>query len=69
MPVQVATPEQAQEAHAFVRKWLAEHVSDRVSKTVRILYGTPYPTNAIHRQIRCINTVNPPISGGGRSRS
>jgi len=35
----VATPEQAQEAHAFVRKWLQEHVSERASKTVRILYG------------------------------
>lgn len=37
--LQVATPQQAQETHAFVRKWFADNVSDTVSKSVRILYG------------------------------
>lgn len=35
----VATPEQAEETHAFLRKWLADNVSQKVSDSVRILYG------------------------------
>ncbi|KAL4422004.1 hypothetical protein ABPG77_005434 [Micractinium sp. CCAP 211/92] len=35
----VATPEQAQEVHAYVRKWIAEHVSADVADKLRILYG------------------------------
>ena len=35
----VATPEQAQDAHAFLRKWLAENLSNEVAQSVRILYG------------------------------
>lgn len=35
----VATPEQAQEVHAFLRKWVADKVSPEVSDTVRIIYG------------------------------
>jgi len=34
-----ATPEQAQEVHASIRKWLSEHVSADVANAVRILYG------------------------------
>ncbi|VEL07735.1 unnamed protein product [Protopolystoma xenopodis] len=34
-----ATPEQAQEVHAALRKWLSENVSPAVSASVRILYG------------------------------
>jgi len=34
-----ATPEQAQEVHAALRKWLAEKVSAEVSENLRILYG------------------------------
>lgn len=37
--LQVATPDQAQEAHAFVRSWLEDNVSRDVAQTVRILYG------------------------------
>lgn len=33
-----ATPEQAQEAHAFIRLKLAHH-SDKIAATIRILYG------------------------------
>ncbi|KAI9222134.1 triose phosphate isomerase [Blastocladiella britannica] len=35
----VATPEQAQEVHAFIRKWLADHVSAAVADNTRIIYG------------------------------
>ncbi|KAL3316626.1 Triosephosphate isomerase B [Cichlidogyrus casuarinus] len=34
-----ATPEQAQEVHLDLRKWLADNVSADVSKKLRILYG------------------------------
>lgn len=34
-----ATPEQAQEVHAALRKWLTENVSAEVANSVRILYG------------------------------
>jgi triosephosphate isomerase len=34
-----ATPEQAQEAHAFVRKSLAEYFNNAVANNIRILYG------------------------------
>jgi len=35
----VATPEQADEAHAFVRKWLEEHIGQANAANLRILYG------------------------------
>ncbi|ORZ39014.1 triose phosphate isomerase [Catenaria anguillulae PL171] len=35
----VATPDQAQDVHAFIRKWLAEHVSAEVAQATRIIYG------------------------------
>ncbi|XP_078392960.1 triosephosphate isomerase B-like [Cetorhinus maximus] len=34
-----ASPQQAQEIHEKIRKWLKEHVSESVSKSVRIIYG------------------------------
>jgi len=34
-----ASPEQAQEVHAALRKWLTDNVSADVAKTTRILYG------------------------------
>jgi len=34
-----ATPEQAQEVHAQLRKWLREKVSEAVGNSVRIIYG------------------------------
>ena len=34
-----ASPEQAQEVHAAIRAWLAEHVSPQVAEATRILYG------------------------------
>lgn len=35
----VATPEQAEEVHAYLRKWLVDNVSQDVADKVRILYG------------------------------
>jgi triosephosphate isomerase len=35
----VASPEQAQEVHAYVRKWLAEHPGVKVAGRTRVLYG------------------------------
>lgn len=35
----VATPEQAQDAHAFIRGWLQANVSAPVAARTRILYG------------------------------
>ena len=34
-----ATPEQAQEVHELIRKWLTTSVSDEVAKKTRIIYG------------------------------
>lgn len=35
----VASPEQAQEVHGDIRKWLAENVSKEVAEKTRIQYG------------------------------
>lgn len=35
----VATPEQAQDVHQFVRSWVAQNVSKDVANKVRIIYG------------------------------
>lgn len=35
----VATPEQAQETHAYIRQWLTENVSEEVAAATRIIYG------------------------------
>jgi triosephosphate isomerase len=34
-----ATPQQAQEAHAFIRRWIAERLPAFVAEQIRILYG------------------------------
>uniref|UniRef100_T1J351 Triosephosphate isomerase n=1 Tax=Strigamia maritima TaxID=126957 RepID=T1J351_STRMM len=34
-----ATPQQAQEVHAYLRKWFLDNVSPEVSAAVRIIYG------------------------------
>lgn len=35
----VATPDQAQEVHVDVRKWLSSNVSQNVADTIRVIYG------------------------------
>ncbi|KAK6621841.1 hypothetical protein RUM44_001648 [Polyplax serrata] len=34
-----ATPQQAQEVHSALRKWLRDNVSDKVAEEIRIVYG------------------------------
>lgn len=34
-----ASPQQAQDAHAFIRSWLAKNVSEQVAQETRIIYG------------------------------
>lgn len=34
-----ATPEIAQEAHDFIRKWIAQAASEAVAQSVRVIYG------------------------------
>ena len=42
-----ATPETAQESHAFIRGWLAENISPAVASATRLLYGgSVKPDNA-----------------------
>lgn len=36
---ETATPEQAQEAHAFIRKWFHDRFSGNAAQAMRILYG------------------------------
>ena len=35
----VASPQQAQEVHAAIRKWLGENVSAEAASSTRIIYG------------------------------
>ena len=35
----VATPEQAQNTHADIRKWLSQNINDDVANSTRIIYG------------------------------
>ena len=35
-----ATPEQAQEVHAAIRRWVAVIAGEKASEGIRILYGT-----------------------------
>ncbi|CAG8463158.1 18578_t:CDS:2, partial [Acaulospora morrowiae] len=35
----VATPQQAQEVHEFIRKWLKENVSEETAQNTRVIYG------------------------------
>jgi triosephosphate isomerase len=37
-----ATPDQAQEVHDLIRKWLNDNVSSDVANSVRIIYGGMY---------------------------
>lgn len=35
----VASPEQAEEAHAFIRQFMAKEASVEISEKIRIIYG------------------------------
>jgi triosephosphate isomerase len=51
----VATPEQAEETHAQIRAWIAENVSARVAREVRIIYGGSVKANNAQILISCPN--------------
>lgn len=51
----VATPAQAEETHAQIRAWIAEHVSHAVAADVRILYGGSVKANNCQTLISCAN--------------
>jgi triosephosphate isomerase len=59
----VATPEQAQEVHADLRKWLADRYNPQVAAQVRILYGgSVKPDNA--RELMSLADVDGALIGG-----
>eukprot|EP01070_Trichotokara_eunicae_P006171 Trichotokara_eunicae@DN4864_c0_g1_i2.p1 len=51
----VATPEQAEEAHAELRALLSSKVSDEVGKTTRIVYGGSVSEKNCKTLIECPN--------------
>lgn len=51
----VATPEQAEETHAQIRAWIAQNVSEEVSRAVRILYGGSVKASNCVTLISCPN--------------
>lgn len=51
----VATPEQAEETHAQIRAWIAENVSPRVAREVRIIYGGSVKASNAQTLISCPN--------------
>lgn len=51
----VATPEQAEEAHAACRNWLAQNVSSDVANSVRIIYGGSVNAKNCGTLITCPN--------------
>ncbi|MCX7865937.1 triose-phosphate isomerase [Limisphaera sp. VF-2] len=58
-----ATPEQAQEAHAFIRRLLAELYDEGVARRVRIQYGgSVKPSNA--RELMSLPDVDGALVGG-----
>jgi len=58
-----ATPEQAQQAHAFIRGLLAGMYDDTVARRVRIQYGgSVKPSNA--RDLMCLPDVDGALVGG-----
>ena len=59
----VATTEQAQEVHAFIRGLLTKHFTEPVAQKVRILYGgSVKPSNA--KELLGIDHVDGALVGG-----
>ena len=59
----VATPVQAQEVHAEIRAWLADHLGDEQAYQVRILYGgSMKPNNAA--ELLAMTDVDGGLIGG-----
>lgn len=51
----VATPEQAEETHGQIRAWVAENVSARVARNLRIIYGGSVKASNAQALITCPN--------------
>mmetsp|Transcript_29764 Transcript_29764/g.49784 ORF Transcript_29764/g.49784 Transcript_29764/m.49784 type:complete len:267 (+) Transcript_29764:92-892(+) len=51
----VATPEQAEQTHVEIRRWLAEKVSATVAKEVRIIYGGSVKGKNCRELMACAN--------------
>ncbi len=58
-----ATPEQAQEVHAFLRSQLAQLYDEKTSQQIRILYGGSVKPNNI-RQLMQQNDIDGALVGG-----
>jgi triosephosphate isomerase len=51
----VATPEQAEETHMHIRSWIADNVSPKVARDVRIIYGGSVKASNAKSLISCPN--------------
>ena len=51
----VATPKQAEESHADIRKWLATKVGAEIAREVRIVYGGSVKGSNCEELIKCPN--------------
>jgi triosephosphate isomerase len=61
--IKPATPDQASEAHAMVRKWFNKHYSKEVASEIRIIYGgSMKPTNA--RDLLSLEDIDGGLVGG-----
>lgn len=49
----VATPEQAQEVHAWIRQWLTAHFDPDMSDNMRIIYGGSVTASNSGTLIQC----------------
>jgi len=48
----VASPEQAQDTHEYVRSWIKDNVSEAVAKATRIIYGGSVTDQNCHDLIK-----------------
>ena len=51
----VATPDQAEEVHAFIRAWIAKKVGSEVAQKLRIIYGGSVKASNCQTLIKCQN--------------
>jgi triosephosphate isomerase (TIM) len=63
----VATPEQAQEAHAFIRNWLETKFNGKVSDTLQLLYGGSVKPDNI-RELMLQKDIDGALIGGASLR-
>ncbi len=62
-----ASPEQAQEAHADVRAWLADTFGPDVAGTVRILYGGSVKPENARELLECPDVDGALVGGASLS--